>query len=183
MVIQDGMETIVSKKHKYNISMGWEVYIKGSVYTEPFLFFNKYIMETTQLPPPKKITKKRQAKLLAHANRDALHTVKRSGKWPGVKKKHLKLNSTCAACGTKNDLEVHHKKPYHLHPELELDLTNLITLCMENLCHIDIGHGDSFKAYNPNVAEDANTVLANKDQLKRILAEVSVKAKQQRLFE
>jgi hypothetical protein len=77
----------------------------------------------------------------------------------------------------------HHKKPYHLHPELELDPNNLITLCMENLCHIDIGHGDSFKAYNPNVAEDASTVLANKEQLKRILAEVSVKAKQQRLFE
>jgi hypothetical protein len=153
------------------------------IYTEPFLFFNKYIMETTQLPPPKKITKKRQAKLLAHANRDAHHSVKRSSKWPGVKNKHLKLNSTCAACGTKNDLEVHHKKPYHLHPELELDPNNLITLCMENLCHIDIGHGDSFKAYNPNVAEDASTVLANKEQLKRILAEVSVKAKQQRLFE
>lgn len=175
--------TKVQLPYKVSSQSGWEVYIKGSVYTEPFLFFNKYIMETTQLPPPKKITKKRQAKLLAHANRDALHTVKRSSKWPRVKNKHLKLNSTCAACGTKNDLEVHHKKPYHLHPELELDPNNLITLCMENLCHIDIGHGDSFKAYNPNVAEDASIVLANKDQLKRILAEVSVKAKQQRLFE
>jgi len=40
MVIQDGTVTIVSKKHKYNISMGWEVYIKGSF--EPFLL-GKYL--------------------------------------------------------------------------------------------------------------------------------------------
>lgn len=89
------------------------------------------------------------------------HGMARSPKWPHVEKLHLKLEPVCAACGSNKKLNVHHKKPFHLFPELELDLNNLITLCMDKECHIKIGHGGNFKDYNPDVAEDAQKVHDN----------------------
>ena len=63
----------------------------------------------------------------------------------------------CRGCGTKKHLQVHHKKPFHLHPELELDPKNLITLCMDVWrCHIELGHSGDWKAYNPHVEDDAD---------------------------
>jgi hypothetical protein len=89
-------------------------------------------------------------------------TSQRSPKWPHVEKLHLKLEPACACCGSTKHLQVHHKKPFHLFPELELDLNNLITLCEdEKECHLKVGHGGNFKDYNPNVATDAAKVLAN----------------------
>ena len=87
--------------------------------------------------------------------------AKRNAKWPSVRKEHLKKHSKCACCGGKKKLEVHHVKPFHLHPELELDPTNLITLC-ENKgdginCHLLIGHLGNFKSLNVSVRDDART--------------------------
>lgn len=91
--------------------------------------------------------------------REALKNVTRSPKWGGVRKAFLKDHPGCAACGATKHLNVHHVEPFHLHPELELDPKNLITLCLtRNLCHLKIGHGDNYKAYNPNVRLDAEHV-------------------------
>lgn len=80
----------------------------------------------------------------------------RSSGWRKARKSFLKDHTECAACGSHTLLQVHHKKPFHLHPELELDPNNLIALCMsENECHLDIGHGKNFRSYNPNVEADA----------------------------
>ena len=116
-------------------------------------------------------------------SRDTITGGKRSSKWPGVEHAHLKQFPTCAACGSAKHVQVHHMRPFHLHPELELDPNNLISLCMDNDCHIYIGHGDDFKAYNPNVKEDAAKVFAGKNNLKPVLTEVSAAAKKDRLFE
>lgn len=115
--------------------------------------------------------------------RDKITGGKRSLKWPGVEKKYLQEFPTCAACGSNKKLNVHHIKPFHLNPELELNYDNLITLCMDNDCHLLIGHGNNFRAYNPNVKEDAKVIAKNISNLKIILAEVAEKAKQNRLFE
>jgi len=73
---------------------------------------------------------------------------KRSHLWPRLEKKFLLNNPQCAFCGSIKKLHVHHKKPFHLYPELELDENNLITLCMDtNECHLKIGHGNNFKYY------------------------------------
>ena len=79
-------------------------------------------------------------------------------------------------------MNVHHKKPFHLFPELELESTNLITLCMDGDkdCHIKLGHGGSFKAYNPNVEEDVKVVAQNFNM--ELLTEVAVKAKKAKLL-
>jgi len=84
-------------------------------------------------------------------------SAKRSPKWPAVRKNHLKANPTCAACGSVKDLEVHHIKPFHLFPELELDPGNLITVCESMFVehHLKKGHTvngkSSWKINNPDV--------------------------------
>lgn len=86
-------------------------------------------------------------------------TARRSGCWPRIRAQHLEHNPACAVCGGTEKLEVHHRKPFHLEPALELDPDNLITLCEANKggvnCHLFVGHLGNFKAFNPAVAEDA----------------------------
>lgn len=83
----------------------------------------------------------------------------RSPQWPGVRATHLASNPTCIVCGGTGGLQVHHVRPFHVHPELELDPNNLVTLCTTNgtlNCHIRFGHLDNFKnKWNPNIKVDA----------------------------
>lgn len=85
--------------------------------------------------------------------------VTRSNEWPTVRKHHLAQSPSCVLCGGKKKLEVHHIKPFHLHPQLELDPTNLITLCEAKNdginCHLLFGHLGSFKSFNKGVKTDA----------------------------
>jgi 5-methylcytosine-specific restriction protein A len=85
--------------------------------------------------------------------------AKRSNHWPKVRKEHLEKNPTCAVCGGNKKLEVHHIRPFHLHPNLELEPTNFVTLC-ENMkeginCHLLFGHLGNFKSFNVNVIKEA----------------------------
>ena len=108
--------------------------------------------------------------LLRHAMRDVGTGAKRSDKWPTVEKHFREAHPTCAACGGNKNLNVHHCMPFHLDPAKELDPTNLITLCMgEKECHLHIGHGGSFKQYNPNVREDAADALAHPNKFDQIV--------------
>ena len=85
--------------------------------------------------------------------------AKRSSQWPGVRKAHLKKQPNCVVCGGSKKIEVHHIRPFHLHPQLELDPKNLITLCENDgdgvNCHLAVGHLGSFKSYNEHVKRDA----------------------------
>ena len=89
-------------------------------------------------------------------HREAKKRKTRSPKWAHVEKAFLADNPSCAACGSKRHLQVHHVAPFHLHPELELEQSNLLVLCMDEAeCHLEIGHGGYFSAWNPNVLVDA----------------------------
>lgn len=81
----------------------------------------------------------------------------RSSGWSKARGTHLAKNPTCANCGKEKmiGMQVHHKKPFHLFPELELDPTNFITLCDNPRCHLDKGHLGNWKSYNENVVQDA----------------------------
>ena len=85
----------------------------------------------------------------------------RSPKWAAVRKDFLKQNPVCALCGGTATLEVHHKKPFHLHPELELEPSNLITLCESKkngvTCHLFFGHLGDYQSFNKNVDKDVKT--------------------------
>ncbi len=79
----------------------------------------------------------------------------RSPKWPKVAAAFLK-GKRCACCGKTIRLNAHHKKPFHLFPELELDPNNLMALCVGTFaCHLLIGHLGSWKSYNETAVEDA----------------------------
>ena len=94
-------------------------------------------------------------------NRDyAMFGTLRSPKWSEVRNAFLKENPRCAVCGqtAKKHLVVHHKKPYHKFPLLELLKNNLETLCESPgmNCHITFGHLGNFKSYNQFIEEDIN---------------------------
>ena len=89
----------------------------------------------------------------------SLGTRSRSPQWTNVRRKFLKKYPKCSVCGSIQNLNVHHIKPYHLHPELELEESNLITLC-ENYkkgihCHLLVGHLGDYRKINPHCIEDA----------------------------
>lgn len=88
-------------------------------------------------------------------NRDSARTfgAERSSKWSTVRKNHLKYNPTCAVCNTTNDIDVHHCIPFHKKPELELEESNLITLCTPH--HYLVGHLMNWKSFNAEVRMDA----------------------------
>jgi 5-methylcytosine-specific restriction endonuclease McrA len=82
----------------------------------------------------------------------------RSPEWARVAREHRLREPACVACGYKGKkVQVHHIKPFHLHPHLELDPDNLITLCSARgkEHHLLLGHLDSWKSYNEHIREDA----------------------------
>lgn len=94
-------------------------------------------------------------KLVKAVLRERKKSASRSPQWASIRKAHLKANPICEACGSTALLQVHHITPFNENPDLELESTNLITLCAWNHCHVDIGHGDGYKYYNPIVREHA----------------------------
>ena len=118
--------------------------------------------------------------LVRHDLRDVSTGGERSGHWPTVEKHFKESHPVCAVCGGTDRLQVHHQKPFHLDPALELDVNNLITLCMgEKECHLQIGHGDDFKAYNPEVATDAETLRHHPSQFTALAAHAKANRKYQ----
>jgi 5-methylcytosine-specific restriction enzyme A len=81
----------------------------------------------------------------------------RSPGWEAIERKYIANHPYCAACGEISYLQVHHKLPFHLSPENELNSDNLITLCMANArnCHFNVGHCFDWHAFNSTVVNDA----------------------------
>lgn len=81
----------------------------------------------------------------------------RSPLWPSVRKRHLRANPRCAACGGIDDVEVHHIYPVSWPggKDSELLTENLISLCEKRGCHLRIGHLGDYRARNPDVVADA----------------------------
>lgn len=82
--------------------------------------------------------------------------ARRSKDWKKVRKDYLRKNPFCYICESNEKLEVHHKLPFFLMPDLELDQNNLITLCdKRNIgCHFVFGHLKSWKSFNINIDLD-----------------------------
>ncbi|HEX5442543.1 MAG TPA: HNH endonuclease [Pirellulales bacterium] len=74
-----------------------------------------------------------------------------------MRRAHLRRQPSCQACGGKARLNVHHIRPFHLHRELELTRSNLITLCEGAVvnCHLLFGHLRDWKSFNTTVRADA----------------------------
>lgn len=88
--------------------------------------------------------------------RAKLGGAKRSPKWPEFKKEFAKTHlKVCAVCGSPK-VQLHHLKPFHVFPELELDPDNLLWLCENTSAnhHLQTGHLGNFKSINPNGKEE-----------------------------
>lgn len=87
--------------------------------------------------------------------------AKRSSQWPKVRKEHLSKNPLCAVCGSTKKVEVHHMIPFHENPLLELEPSNLITLCEAKKkginCHLLVGHLGNYRGSNPDVLTDSQS--------------------------
>lgn len=89
------------------------------------------------------------------ARRERGKSRNRSRDWDAVRDRHIEMFPYCVACGGTTALQVHHIVPFHISPDLELVPENLITLCMgDHDCHLKLGHGGSFRCYNPEIARD-----------------------------
>jgi 5-methylcytosine-specific restriction enzyme A len=88
-------------------------------------------------------------------------TVERNQDWTKFCKECVRKHPFCAACGKTTLLAGHHKKPFHLYPELEMIEENIIVLCQGDVCncHFMFGHAGNWCAYNPFVVEDASLML------------------------
>ena len=75
----------------------------------------------------------------------------RSPLWANVRKEHIKMNPSCIACASTEKVEVHHIVPFHIDAVLELDDSNLLTMCRS--CHLVLGHLKDFKMNNTRVVE------------------------------
>ena len=84
---------------------------------------------------------------------------KRSSKWRKVRNAFKKKNPKCLCCGGKIKIEIHHILPFHSHPELELEESNLMTLCEREKyginCHQLIGHTGNYRKINHSAELDS----------------------------
>ena len=111
-----------------------------------------------------KIRDRIQRRLL---NLNTFSSIKEWAYWRKLRKAFIKKNSKCVICGYEKELNVHHKKPRHLFPELVLSWDNLITLCRD--CHFHIGHRNNWREYEEFIEEIAEEI--NKIKLLRKIKE------------
>ena len=71
----------------------------------------------------------------------------RSSKWPAVRRAHLKANPKCVVTG-QPATDVHHIKPFHVAPSLELEPTNLASMTRD--AHFIVGHNGNWKKWSLN---------------------------------
>lgn len=87
--------------------------------------------------------------------KDTLLGSGRSSQWSRVRKERLAKEPLCVACGRRKDLEVHHVVPFHENPRMELEPSNLITVCQDP-CHRVFGHLLNWKKANQEVRADCD---------------------------
>jgi hypothetical protein len=104
--------------------------------------------------------------------RETIKSRTRSPEWPEARNAWIKEHPTCAACGSSKRVQVHHCMPFHADPQLELDPTNFISLCMdEKDCHLLIGHSGKFRLYDPFVKDFAAQALEQPHKFPDIVAQ------------
>lgn len=130
------------------------------------LFFASLIAAASSLAilssPPPNYSKHHPDEQAPRQAAPSATTPHRSTHWPSVRNQFLKQNPTCLACGSTQNLNVHHIIPFHINPKLELNHNNLITLCRQH--HLTLGHDTdgplgplkpNWSAFNKNVKADA----------------------------
>lgn len=80
----------------------------------------------------------------------------RSSAWASFRNKNIK--GKCEICDSRFFLELHHVKPYHLFPELELDPNNVVTACRKH--HFEFCHFFDWKKFNKDIKNHIEQIHA-----------------------
>ena len=84
---------------------------------------------------------------------------KRSDDWLPFRDAFVRDHPECMVCGSRKKIQVHHIVPFNVAPDLELDPSNLMVLCVAKKyginCHLLVGHLGNFRRVNPAVQLDA----------------------------
>jgi hypothetical protein len=146
-----------------NDKLNWLDYLEIAAAMMPFVAIGVAIYglhPTDQIPEP-------PPSELSESINEVETLGDRSPAWSRVRAEFVAEHSVCEACGSREKLNVHHIQPFHLHPELELELSNLITLCFEH--HFRVGHDPDgpwqpkkpkWTAWNPAVRQHAQQMRA-----------------------
>lgn len=141
--------------------------------------------------PPSDLDEFEHVAVARHGDMWTVEATPRSSLWPKMQRDHLKAEPACLACGLKRTWqgikrgwrrnEVHHLRPFHKRPDLELadgppraadrrplddpaaldeqPAANLATFCREH--HFRIGHDGDWLGYNEHALADAAALLAS----------------------
>lgn len=82
--------------------------------------------------------------------------VPRKPGWRKLSNDWMAKYPRCELCGSEEGCVPHHVLPVHKYPDLELDRSNLITLCPPH--HLTFGHLNSWRSWNVTVIEDVRTM-------------------------
>lgn len=96
--------------------------------------------------------------MLGWLRRQADTIFGRGSCWQRARAAHLRIEPRCRACGSGDEIEVHHILPYGVDPSLECAADNLVTLCRP--CHHVVGHAGNWHTYRPDVVRLADTLRA-----------------------
>ena len=80
----------------------------------------------------------------------------RNPAWEKESRAWLQTHNECEASGSKDNLTVHHVKPVHLYPELEMEPKNWMALCTDWMSfdlHRMVGHLGNWSHFNPHARE------------------------------
>jgi len=78
--------------------------------------------------------------------------AKRHPDWSKFRKAYISEFPNCFICKRKAD-QLHHLIPFHLAPDMELDIENVMQMCRR--CHLFVGHLNNFRSINPTCESDA----------------------------
>jgi hypothetical protein len=66
---------------------------------------------------------------------------------------YLAEHPRCEWCGGTYKLQVHHRWPVSVRPDLASDPGNMLTLCGGDRCHFVLGHKCDWRTFNARLAE------------------------------
>jgi len=115
-------------------------------------------------------TRARQTRALFRPSRKGIPLrwkIQNPSEWREIRKAALARDGhRCQTCGTRKRLEVHHRVPVYKAPEMELVLSNTVTLCRH--CHYYLGHrGEGWKSYDPFIAKLVSQIHQHNETVDR----------------
>lgn len=84
---------------------------------------------------------------IKHVVRNKAFTIKKARRLYATRKAmkaYAEAHPRCAWCGRDKDVDVHHRVPISVNPDLAGNPDNMISLCADR-CHLYVGHNGDYR--------------------------------------